>query len=98
MGEAIEQLGNHVLLHVHAVPRASRTQVAGLHGERVKIQVAAPPVDGEANETLVRFLARLLGIPRDRVVLATGASGRQKSFLLHDTTVEVVRAGLELEP
>ena len=96
MGEAIEQRGNDVVVHVHAVPRASRTQVAGLHGERLKIQVAAPPVDGEANEALVRFLSKTLGIPKDRVVLASGATGRQKSFLLHGLDVATVRHALGL--
>ena len=60
------------------VPRASRTRVAGLHDGRVKLQVAAPPVDGEANAELVTLLARHFGCARSAVEVITGASARLK--------------------
>ena len=62
----IMEKDNGVVLRLQIQPRASRTEVAGLHGEppRLKVRVAAPPVDGEANEELVSFLAKALGIPR----------------------------------
>ena len=46
-----------VVLDLRVQPGAKRTEVAGMHGERVKIRLAAPPVDGAANDELVRFLA-----------------------------------------
>jgi uncharacterized protein (TIGR00251 family) len=60
-------------------PRASRTEVVGRHGNAIRIRVAAPPVDGAANEELVRFLAQRLGIARDRVTIAAGAGSRRKT-------------------
>ncbi len=54
----------------------------GLHGEpeRLKIRIAAPPVDGEANDEVVRFLAKIIGVPRSAVVLVRGEGSRQKDL------------------
>ena len=67
-----------VRLRLRVQPRASRTEYAGLIGGELKIRLAAPPVDGAANDALVRFLAQLLGVPRAAVVLTAGASSRSK--------------------
>ncbi len=63
---------------LHIVPRAKATSVAGLHGDAVRIRVAAPPADGAANTELVRFLAERLGVPRGKVRIVAGALGRRK--------------------
>jgi hypothetical protein len=65
-------------LTLHVQPRARRTEVAGLHGAALKIRLAAPPVDGAANDELVRFLAEQLGVPRRAVRLVAGAGARRK--------------------
>jgi uncharacterized protein len=67
-----------IRLRLHVQPRASRTEVAGPHGDALKVRLAAPPVDGAANEALVRFLAERLGVSRTAVRLESGASGRAK--------------------
>jgi len=59
-------------------PRASRSEVAGRHGEALKVRLAAPPVDGAANEALVRFLAEALRVPRAAVSLVSGPASRSK--------------------
>jgi uncharacterized protein (TIGR00251 family) len=66
------------VLEILVQPRASRTRVAGEHDGRLKIQLAAPPVDGEANAALVAFLAGALGVRRADVVLLAGEAGRRK--------------------
>ncbi|HEX6643036.1 MAG TPA: DUF167 domain-containing protein [Gemmatimonadales bacterium] len=75
---AVEPAEGGVRIAVRVQPRASRSEVAGLHGEQVRIRLAAPPVDGAANEALVRFLADLLGVPARRVTLAAGHASRSK--------------------
>ena len=65
-------------LTLHVQPRARRTEVAGLHGAALKIRLAAAPVDGAANDELVRFLAEQLGVPRRAVRLVAGAGARRK--------------------
>lgn len=60
-------------------PRARRTEVAGPHGDAIKIRLAAPPVEGAANRALTRFLAERLGVPRSAVRLVSGAAARRKT-------------------
>ena len=67
-------------LFVHAQPGAKRTGVAGLHGDALKIRVAAPALEGRANDALVEFIAKKLGIASGDVELATGAKSREKRF------------------
>lgn len=67
------------LMQLVVVPRASRTRVAGEHDGRLKLQIAAPPVDGEANEEVVRMLSELLGIARHQVELMSGDGARRKT-------------------
>jgi uncharacterized protein (TIGR00251 family) len=59
-------------------PRASRTEVSGVHGDAVKIRVAAPPVEGAANDALVRFLAKRLRIAASSIRLVGGEHSRRK--------------------
>jgi uncharacterized protein (TIGR00251 family) len=67
-----------VRLRIHVQPRASRTEIAGLHGDALKVRIAAPPAEGAANEALVRFLADRLGVPRGAVRLEAGRAARAK--------------------
>jgi uncharacterized protein (TIGR00251 family) len=59
-------------------PRASRTRMVGEHDGLLKLQLAAPPVDGEANAALLEFLAKQLGVPRRQVTLSAGDASRRK--------------------
>jgi uncharacterized protein (TIGR00251 family) len=75
-------------------PRASRTELAGLHGTEIRIRVAAPPVDGAANEALIRFVARRLGVPRALVAIAAGETSRSKVVSVEGVTVADAVAAL----
>ena len=70
--------GDDVLLQVHAQPGAKQTAFAGLHGDALKIRLAAPPLDGRANQELRRFLAQEFGVAPMAVVLLAGENARQK--------------------
>jgi len=59
-------------------PRASRDEVSGVHGDALKIRLAAPPVDGAANDALVNFLAAVFAVPRRAVRILAGESSRSK--------------------
>lgn len=65
-------------LALHIQPGAKKSGVAGLHGEALKIRLAAPPVDGKANAALLAYLAEVLNIPKSAVSLKSGQSSRQK--------------------
>lgn len=77
------------LLKLHVVPGARKTEVAGLHGDRLKIKVAAPPEKGRANEVLLEFLARSLKVPRQVVHLTSGATSRAKVVAVHDLSPDL---------
>ena len=68
-----------VVLHLHVQPGARKTQVAGLHGDALKIRLAAPPVDGKANACLIAFLAAQLGIAKSAIRLLSGDTSRAMS-------------------
>jgi len=70
------------LLSVHAQPGAKKSGVAGIHGEALKIRVAAPPLEGKANAALIQFVAQALGVARKRVSIARGEKGRAKQVLV----------------
>lgn len=70
--------GTNLILDVHVQPRASRDEIVGYHGDRLKIRIVAPPVDGKANQHLIAFLASVFRVPKRDVVLLAGESGRDK--------------------
>lgn len=87
-----------ILVDVRVIPRAKKTELAGRRGAALVIRLAAPPVDGAANEALVAWLAGQLGVPRRQVAIARGASSRDKVIAIDGLTrAEVAsRLGVEL--
>ena len=83
-----------LVLELLVQPRASRTRVAGEHGGRLKIQLAAPPVDGEANQALIEFLARALGVRKAEVTIQRGETGRRKTVRVVGVTAAQAVAAL----
>ena len=75
-------------IHIHAQPGAKRTEVVGLHGDCVKVRLASPPVDGKANECLIEFLARRLGVKRAQITISRGMSSRRKSVFVAATGLQ----------
>ena len=81
-----------LLLTLHIQPGAKKTDIAGLHGDALKIRLAAPPVDGKANDALVRFVAERLGLPRSAVTLKSGQTSRHKVLEVVGATPAAVAA------
>jgi uncharacterized protein YggU (UPF0235/DUF167 family) len=67
-------------LTVTVVPQASRTGLGGLHAGTLRVRLAAEPIDGKANEALIDWLSRTLGVPKRAVHLLHGASSRRKQL------------------
>lgn len=81
-------------LEVWAQPGARRTALAGLHDGRLRVRLASPPVNGRANDELIRFLCRTLSLPRHAIELAAGAADRRKSLWLSGIPLEQAAARL----
>ena len=68
------------MISIHAQPGARRTEVAGIHGDALKVRVAAPALEDRANEALIAFIAERLGVAKRDVALVSGARSREKRF------------------
>ena len=86
--DMIERTATGIRLRLHVQPRASRSELAGRHGDAIKVRLTAPPVDGAANEALLRFLASQLQVPRSALSLVAGGSGRSKVVAIEAITAE----------
>jgi uncharacterized protein (TIGR00251 family) len=73
-----------LILELYVQPGASRTEFAGKHGGRLKIRLAAKPVDNKANEALIEFLADHYGVPRRSVRITAGLKSRQKRVAIDE--------------
>lgn len=76
----VSEADGAITFDVQVVPRASRDRLGPIHGDRLKVQLTAPPVDGAANEALVALLAKALGRPRSDVRIVRGQTGRKKTI------------------
>lgn len=86
-------------LTLHIQPGAKKTEIAGLHGDALKIRLAAPPVDGKANSALLAFIAGQLDLPRARVSLKSGLTSRRKVVEITDPPSDAAaRLGLPAAP
>lgn len=92
----VQDTAEGAILTVHVQPKASRTESVGLYGEALKVRVAAPPVEGAANDELCRFLAEQVGIPPSSVEIRSGAGGRHKRVLLKGVSSQRVRNAFNL--
>lgn len=78
--------GQDLLIDCHLQPKASKDECAGLHGQRLKIRLTAPPVDGKANAHLSAFLADSFGVAKAQVTLLSGAQSRTKRLRITQPT------------
>jgi len=78
-------------LRIHCQPRASKTEIVGLHGESLKVRLAAPPIEGQANAELCQFLAQYFGVFRQEVQILSGKGARQKRVLIKGKTAQEIQ-------
>lgn len=88
MAEWYRRTGDVVTLTLHVQPGAKRSEISGLHGDALKLKLAAPPIEGRANEALLKFIAGLFGVPLRQVELKQGAQSRHKVVTITGSSVE----------
>jgi uncharacterized protein (TIGR00251 family) len=86
--------GETIIVSIHAQPGTKRTEIQVVHGDALKIRIAAVPVEGKANAELVRFLAAIFRVRQRDIELLTGESARAKQFRIHGSKI----APASLEP
>jgi hypothetical protein len=72
-----------LILNLHVQPKASKDEWCGLHGDRLKLRIKAPPVDGKANQYLLKFIAGEFAVSKSACKLISGESGRDKRIAIH---------------
>lgn len=88
MSEWYRCTGEVLTLTLHVQPGAKRSEVAGLHGDALKIRLAAPPIEGRANDALCRFIADLFEVPVRQVELKQGAQSRHKVVAISGSRID----------
>lgn len=78
MPEWLHHHGTRTTLTLHIQPGAKKTEIAGPHGDALKVRLLAPPVDGKANAALLEFLVKRLGLARSKIALISGQASRRK--------------------
>jgi len=81
-----------VSFQLHIQPGAKRTELVGLHGDALKLRLAAPPVDGKANAALIAFFAEQLKVPRAAISLEAGAASRRKRICVNGASAAALAA------
>ena len=76
------------IIKIHVVPNSSKTMIVGEHGDRLKIKIKAPPVDGKANDEIIEFLCELLDLKLSQAELVTGQTSKSKNVLLKIETLD----------
>lgn len=84
-----------IVLRLHAQPGAKRTSVVGLYGDKLKIAIATPPVDGKANQAIIAFLAKTLGVSKSKISLISGETSREKRIRIQGITANEYVAKLQ---
>lgn len=87
-----QQDGTALLVRVYVQPRASKSQICGIHEDELKLRLAAPPVDGAANEECRAFFAKLCKVPKSAVTLLAGDTSRHKRIRIEGTTAATLEA------
>ena len=79
-----------IVLHIKVIPRASKNEVVGIMGDRLKIKIKAPPVDGEANAEIIKFFSKLLGIPKKQIKILRGLNASSKDILFYNIDEKLI--------
>jgi len=72
--------GEDLILHCHVQPKSSSDEVVGVHDNRLKIRITAPPVDGKANDHIIKWFSKLFKVPKSDIEILQGELGRQKTL------------------
>jgi hypothetical protein len=75
----MNKIAGGLSLKLHVQPGAKKSEIADIHGDRLKIRLKAPPVDGKANKELVDFLSKLFDVPKRNIEISSGLASRQKT-------------------
>lgn len=80
MSLPVQLVDDQLFLSIYLQPKASKDAILGLHDNEIKVSITAPPVDGKANQHLIKFLAKLVGVAKSKVTILKGELSRHKQI------------------
>ena len=80
----IKETDEGLVFKIFVQPKSSKNMIAGIREDAVKIKIQAPPVDGAANKMCIKFISKILGIPKSKIKIKSGQSARTKLILIED--------------
>lgn len=80
-----------IALQIYVQPRASKTRIAGMHGDALKICITAPPVENKGNEAVIHFIADIFGVPKSAVSVKSGRQSRSKKVEIANISLDKAR-------
>ncbi|MGI6065342.1 MAG: DUF167 domain-containing protein [Bacillota bacterium] len=92
----VKDTGDGVIFKIKVQPRAAKNELTGLIGDALKLRITAPPVDGAANEAVIRYFADIFRVPKKGVTVVSGLTSRQKTIKVIGITPEEVKRKLQL--
>ncbi len=95
MSEHYQWQDGKLLLQCQLQPRASKNEIVGIQGDRLKIRITAPPVDGMANQHLIALMSKWFGTPKSAISIVRGETGRQKTLCIDNPAKLPEEAAIE---
>ncbi len=97
----LKNTGEELILKVKVEPRSSRSSIVGMYGDSLKVKLTSSPVEGKANKALIKFLAKVLGVRKNRIEIVAGEKSLDKIVAIHDMSAREVQErifrGLDME-
>ena len=84
----LTEKGGCIFIKIHLQPRASKNEIAGIHGDSIKLRLTSPPVDGAANSHAIEFFAKKLGVQKSKITIVSGEKSRHKTLKVAGISLE----------
>lgn len=92
----LSEKGGSVFINIHLQPRASKNEIAGIHGESLKVRLTSPPVEGAANSHVIEFFSKKLGTTKSKIAIVSGEKSRHKTLKVEGLTAAEATAMIDL--
>lgn len=93
----LTEKGGCIFINIHLQPRASKNEIAGIHGDSIKLRLTSPPVDGAANSHAIEFFAKKLGVQKSKITIVSGEKSRHKTLKIEGLTKTEAASSMGLD-
>ena len=80
-----------ITIDLHVIPNAKKSEIVGIHNDKLKIKISSPPVDGNANKEIIKFFSKKLKISKSNIDIVSGEKSRDKSLLIRNIKIDDIK-------